>query len=874
MIQGKSLKMLQKAALVIGVLMIPLMYSYFYLNAFWDPYQRLDKVPVAVVNLDEGAVINDEERNLGDEITDKLKEEKELGFDFTTAEKAKEGVLKDQYYASITIPKDFSADAATVGEDTKKLHGKIIYSANQKKNYLAAQILENAMPKIKEEVNSKIDKQIVGTISAKVKDVPKQLGKLDEGLLKLDTGAMQLSDGTAKLAGGAGELSDGVSTLNGKVPTLKKGVSKLDKGAAELASGMKKLTGKSKDLKDGASQLADGASDLVKGLMEYTAGVSKANGGASELKKGGKSYTDGVSQAGSGAGELENGLKTYTDGVSQAGQGASALGSGLKEYTKGVDDAASGASQIKDGMSKVSSGLDDMESKVSSASSSLGDLKTGASDLSSGISNFKEGYDQAYQLLAAGQTEQAQQVFGQLKQNLPSLKSGAASLSGGIEQFAGGMQELSGGITQLQGAVGSNGTITNGVSKLNAGLSVLQSKNDTLNQSASQLSAGLGKLDSNSAALNQGASQLKGGLSQLQSNNEALNNGASALSSGLDTLSNNNDKLNSGASQLSSGSSQLSSGVKAYTKGVGTAGSGASQLSSGTGKLTGSIPTLASGVNKLDNGAAELAKGAGALDNGVGKLSSGIHTASDEVSSSVAKANSQVGVLDGLPEYAAKPVDTETQYVQGVKNYGSAFAPYFMGLSLWVGGLLIFFGLYFDYNRRIKLLTRDSRRFILRSFAFALVSIGQGILLAFIIKYALHIAVNHTAMFYFGCILTALSFTAVIQFCIINLGDIGKFLVMLLLILQLTSCAGTFPIETQNAFFRAINPFLPMTYSTQLFKEAISGTIGSNFWNSALILAAFAVGFLILTNIFSYKAIKNDIMEMARRGADESHAKA
>ena len=734
MIQGKSLKMLQKAALVIGVLMIPLMYSYFYLNAFWDPYQRLDKVPVAVVNLDEGAVINDEERNLGDEITDKLKEEKELGFDFTTAEKAKEGVLKDQYYASITIPKDFSADAATVGEDTKKLHGKIIYSANQKKNYLAAQILENAMPKIKEEVNSKIDKQIVGTISAKVKDVPKQLGKLDGGLLKLDTGAMQLSDGTAKLAGGAGELSDGVSTLNGKVPTLKKGVSKLDKGAAEL----------------------------------------------------------------------ENGLKTYTDGVSQAGQGASALGSGLKEYTKGVDDAASGASQIKDGMSKVSSGLDDMESKVSSASSSLGDLKTGASDLSSGISNFKEGYDQAYQLLAAGQTEQAQQVFGQLKQNLPSLKSGAASLSGGIEQFAGGMQELSGGITQLQGAVGSNGTITNGVSKLNAGLSVLQSKNDTLNQSASQLSAGLGQLDSNSAALNQGASQ----------------------------------------------------------------------LSSGTGKLTGSIPTLASGVNKLDNGAAELAKGAGALDNGAGKLSSGIHTASDEVSSSVAKANTQVGVLDGLPEYAAKPVDTETQYVQGVKNYGSAFAPYFMGLSLWVGGLLIFFGLYFDYNRRIKLLTRDSRRFILRSFAFALVSIGQGILLAFIIKYALHIAVNHTAMFYFGCILTALSFTAVIQFCIINLGDIGKFLVMLLLILQLTSCAGTFPIETQNAFFRAINPFLPMTYSTQLFKEAISGTIGSNFWNSALILAAFAVGFLILTNIFSYKAIKNDIMEIARRGADESHARA
>lgn len=255
MVQGKSVKMIQKIALVIGVLMIPLMYSYFYLNAFWNPYQRLDKVPVAVVNLDEGAVINDEERNLGDEITDKLKEEKELGFDFTTAEKAKEGVLKDKYYASITIPKDFSSDAATVGEDTEKLHGKIIYSANQKKNYLAAQILENAMPKIKEEVNSKIDKQIVGTISAKVRDVPKQLGKLDDGLLKLDNGAVKLKDGTVKLSKGANVLAEGLAKLNGNVPVLTKGAGKLNDGAAKLSKGMKILKRNNKTLKIGRAHV-------------------------------------------------------------------------------------------------------------------------------------------------------------------------------------------------------------------------------------------------------------------------------------------------------------------------------------------------------------------------------------------------------------------------------------------------------------------------------------------------------------------------------------------------------------------------------------------------------------------------------------------
>ena len=239
-------------------------------------------------------------------------------------------------------------------------------------------------------------------------------------------------------------------------------------------------------------------------------------------------------------------------------------------------------------------------------------------------------------------------------------------------------------------------------------------------------------------------------------------------------------------------------------------------------------------------------------------MKDGLDLASNGVSTAVDKANSEVGKLDGLSDYAAKPVDTETEYVQPVANYGSAFGPYFMGLSLWVGRLLIFFGLYFDYNRRIKMLTRESQRYILRTLAFSLISVGQGILLAFVIKSVLHIAVSHPLMLYAGSILTALTFTAIIQFCIINLGDIGKFLAMLLLILQLTSCAGTFPIETQNAFFRGINPILPMTYSTQLFKEAISGTIGSNYYHSAMIIAAFAVGFLTLTIVFSTMTRKAD----------------
>jgi putative membrane protein len=88
---------------------------------------------------------------------------------------------------------------------------------------------------------------------------------------------------------------------------------------------------------------------------------------------------------------------------------------------------------------------------------------------------------------------------------------------------------------------------------------------------------------------------------------------------------------------------------------------------------------------------------------------------------------------------------------------------------------------------------------------------------------------------------------AIIQFCLVNFGNVGKLLSLLLLILQLTSCAGTFPIETQNGFFQFINKLLPMTYSTQLFKEAISGTVSTNAGKNALYLVLYLLVTVAIT---------------------------
>lgn len=799
-----------KAAVIIGVLVIPLLYSYFYLEAFWDPYARLDSVPVAVVNLDKGATINGKTRNVGEEICDNLKEDGSLKFDFTDADTAKDGVLNQKYYASITIPADFSSNISTASENTEKLHSKIIYSANQKKNYLAAQILENAMPTIKDTVNSSIDKEIIQTLSDKLNSVPDQMGELQDGLNQLYDGSSTLKDGTKKLDSGATDLKDGSKTLSD-------GASQVSDGSTQLDSGISRL-------KNGTDTLSAAAPTLAQGVSVLNLGASKLSNGAASLKSGVSEYTSNVSKASAGSATVQQGILAYTTNAATASQGASDLYKGVKKVSGGVDLITS---NVKDSISK----LNDTASEKK-----LKQLESGSAKVSDGLKNLDSAYDTSMAdikqaLIAYGKTgnEQylaaAEKGIDTISKNITALSSGAGEVNDGVTLVTEGLrtvksetQTLYAGLQQAQAGFGTEkkkDTVLYGAYNLSAGLSVLTSNNDTLNTGAATLSAGLGQLAANNNALNSGASQVADGASQLSAGTNTLNANVPTLMSGIGQLAN-------GATQLKTGSTALSSG--------------ASQVADGAVDLFNGIVTLKNGTSSLDSGAQEL--------------KDGVKTAKDGVDDSVADTNEQLKALDGLADYVGdEPVTTETEYVQPVENYGSAFAPYFMCLSLWVGGLMIFFGIYLDYKRKIPSLSKDSKYPVRRGLAFIGISAAQGIALALIIKFALGIVVNNFALLIASCILVSLTFMAIIQFFLMFTGNIGKFVALFLLILQLTSCAGTFPIETQSNFFIVINKFLPMTYSTQLFKEAISGTAGSWAGKNALVLIAFLAVFVIITAI-------------------------
>ena len=147
-----------KYIVIAAVILIPFMYSFFYLKAYWDPYGKgnIDNIPVAIVNEDDG--------DKGEEIIDSIKKAKKLKLVSTTNKKATDGLYNNEYYAVITIPSDFTDSLNSASEENKR-HATITYSPNQKSNYLASQIINNVVLNVEKNLDNKVNSTIVDNLN-------------------------------------------------------------------------------------------------------------------------------------------------------------------------------------------------------------------------------------------------------------------------------------------------------------------------------------------------------------------------------------------------------------------------------------------------------------------------------------------------------------------------------------------------------------------------------------------------------------------------------------------------------------------------------------------------------------------------------------
>lgn len=195
------------------------------------------------------------------------------------------------------------------------------------------------------------------------------------------------------------------------------------------------------------------------------------------------------------------------------------------------------------------------------------------------------------------------------------------------------------------------------------------------------------------------------------------------------------------------------------------------------------------------------------------------------------------------------PVALDENNYSRVKNYGTGFAPYFISIGLWVGALIATFTLRV-MNRRALLCGMNPIKSTFISFVpFAVMGVVQSVVLMGVIHGLLRLQINNVPAFYAVGIFTALAFMAIIQMIMSVFGIPGKLVAIILLMLQITGSAGTFPIQMTPGFFRAVHPFLPMTYSVMGLRQAMAGT-GSGFVPAAIgFLVVFALIAFILSTL-------------------------
>lgn len=128
---------------LIAVLILPLVYGFLYLWAFWDPYGALKRLPVAVVNLDEGGVKNSTPYNLGNRLTEKLRTNTSLEWHFVNQSEASEGLKKRSYYAMIVIPPNFSHNVLSADNETPQ-SAYIELTCREASNFMAAKFADSA----------------------------------------------------------------------------------------------------------------------------------------------------------------------------------------------------------------------------------------------------------------------------------------------------------------------------------------------------------------------------------------------------------------------------------------------------------------------------------------------------------------------------------------------------------------------------------------------------------------------------------------------------------------------------------------------------------------------------------------------------------
>ena len=492
----------------------------------------------------------------------------------------------------------------------------------------------------------------------------------------------------------------------------------------------------------------------------------------------------------------------------------------------GLETAAGGASTLHGGLTQLQAGAQTYTGGVKQ-------LAVNQRAMANGLARLSDG------------SRQLQTGLGQLSNGLPSESQ--------VVQLTNGMKQLQAGLNQLNTSVHNPSPML--VSQQNKVQSEAQTLAKTMQTSlADLLAAGVVLKDLGSQAVASGGSttitlpQISQ-LSQALSKTQTISVQAAALLKDLQiltqSLSTQQAQLQTGVSTLNNGVNQLAPNATAALNGYNSVRAANNQLLAGSTSLTNGLAQAQAGSQQLANGARLLDSRSDVLTNGASQLAGG----ADTLATKLADASRQLKIQPtgaATQQQMANPVKSETTKQGDVPNYGYALAPYVLSLSLFVGAIAL--NIIYPIRKTFAEQENAFRWWLAKASVTGVAAFVQATILMLIMVYCLGLVPDHPVNFIGAIYLTSFVYMSIVSLLVIVLDNPGRFLAMVLLVLQLGSSEGTFPIQTANGFFQAVNPLVPMTYSIRALRQAISGGLGSSFYNGSMWVLA---GFLLAANLLT-----------------------
>ncbi|KHF38913.1 YhgE/Pip domain-containing protein [Halalkalibacter okhensis] len=847
--------------LLIGLSILPATYAWFNLNAAWDPYGNTVGIQVAVVNEDQGTELEGEYINIGEELIENLAKNKNLGWRFVSREDAEKGVKHGDYYSGIYINDTFSADLVQVLTD-EPIQSEIFYQVNEKINAIAPKMTSAGASTIVKDMNdqfveeaSKALFQEFDRVGIKIEEELPTLRKLKQIVYELERRIPEI-DEYAKWVIDIDENWYKIEETVDQLFTVEEAIPQINQVAEEIVE-LEKHIPQIHKLADGILKLEEAIPEIEKAAKEMDnvtaqfAEIADNLQDALEKTKGAQATINTVQ-------ENLISLQTNSDSMKEfRGAFTSFLEDAQEAFPPVIDTLAQQALFIGQTAGAIDSTLamleeDHVQTQLVGSLTKLNNEVTSHIRL---LENALNMYNISYEMVEEnGQLAVIEQLSRSLVL-LETLQSELTHVSMQLEEGkVPGNDQVELIRKQAQQAEANSDELHTffkgeGSNSMDEVYTSIRSKLDqadlVFDEAYSQLSPMEDVLDRAKLVTTMGEENIQllmDRLPEIETRiNEITSNIQQDLPAVIEVIERLGDFVRSDLPTFEDKLHQVSDFIRNDLPGI------EENYRKLTSILADNLPVAKQSVHEL----AEFSRNQlPEVENNIKEAADRIRTIEDEnwLTDIISILRND---LDEESEFFANPVNLIEEKLFPIPNYGSANVPFYTTLSLWVGALLLSNLISTNLHADDRLRKYTLRQIYFgRMILFLIVGILQGIIVSVGNLVLLGVYAAHPFLLVLFSVVIAIVFMTIVYTLASILGNIGKALAIVLLVLQLSSGGGTFPIEVAPPFYQLVHPFMPFAYAINLLREAVGGVIPVLVWKNIVALAGFwllalTIGFLL-----------------------------